>query len=178
MPLEFSVLIGLVAIVVCVLKGRYWSALGIFAALSVSVVGVVKIAEGVEEDLMSAIAIFGVPIVIAAVSVWLSLRPPEPDSYWARLRATDEAGRRLVDEEPGLRRFGRSVIGAVLGTLPAATFMAIVILAADTSDETQLSFAGIPFLFIGFIVGGAIGFHWVPRSVARSHKGPPAPLHS
>ena len=32
MPLEFSVLIGLVAIVVCVLKGRYWSALGIFAS--------------------------------------------------------------------------------------------------------------------------------------------------
>ena len=176
MPLELSVLVGLAAVVICALKGRYWWALGIFAALSIAIVSVVTIAEDIEEDVVSGLLVLGVPLVIAAGAVWLSLRPPVLGSYWARLKATDTTGTRLIDREPGMRRFGRSLIGALVGTFPAIVFMTLAILAADTSDETQLAFAGIPFLFIGFIVGGAIGFHWVPRSATHPPTGPAAPL--
>lgn len=178
MPLEFSVLIGLGAVVVCALKGHYWWALGIVVALSIAVVGVVSVAEGLEEEAVSGLLVLGVPLVIAAGAVWLSLQGPLPGSYWARLKTTDAAGTRLITKEPGLRRFVRSLIGALVGTLPAIAFMALAILAADTGDEAQLAFAGIPFVFIGFLVGGAIGFHWVPRSATRPPAGPASPLPS
>ena len=143
MPLEFSVLIGLGAVVVCALKGHYWWALGIVVALSIAVVGVVSVAEGLEEDAVSGLLVLGVPLVIAAGAVWLSLQGPLPGSYWARLKTTDAAGTRLITKEPGLRRFGRSLIGALVGTLPAIAFMALAILSADTISDTATSRTGI-----------------------------------
>jgi hypothetical protein len=178
MPLEFSVLIGLGAVVVCLLKGRYWWALGVLAALTISVVVVVATAGEIEQDLVSVLLVMVVPLVVSAGAVWLAFRPPRPGSYWDRIRSIDASGESRISTESGLRRFGRSVIGAFVGTVPAVAFMTVAIVVADTSDETQLAFAGIPFLFIGFIVGGAIGFYWVPRAPRRAPSDPSAPLPS
>ena len=108
MTLELSVLIGLAAVVVCALKGRYWWALGALAALSIGVVGSVTVAENMEEDVLGGLLVVGVPLIVAFGALWLATQPPVPGSYWSRLRATDEAGTRLIEKERGGTRFGRS----------------------------------------------------------------------
>ena len=47
---------------------------------------------------------------------------------------------------------------------PAVAFIVVVSLLAETGDDAQLGFVGIPVGLLGAIVGGWIGFNWLPRS--------------
>jgi hypothetical protein len=163
--MELLVLVGIVAVVVTVLKGHPWPAIGVLAVGVGLIVAIAVRGDATHGDvstLTQTLMVVGFP-VWSLLAVGVAVRPSTPTSPWARRNATDASGRPLMAAEPVPRRLGRALFGALVGLLPAAVFMAVAIATADTGDEAQLGFVGIPFGFLGAVLGAVIGFNWPPR---------------
>ncbi len=163
---ELFALIGVAALVVTVLKGRAWVAAVLVAAAAGLVVLVALRGDVSAGDVSTTTLVLvtaGTPLW-ALVAVLVAARPATTDSQWTRRRTVDASGRPLLASQPVRRRLGRAVLGAILGALPAVTLMAVVLAVADTGDEAQIAFVGIPFGAFGIAVGALIGYQWLPRS--------------
>lgn len=177
---ELFLIVGLGAVVVTVLKGHPWYALGVIALGGLLVAALVVRGDSGAADvslltqvlLLGGFPLWGLAAVVAAT------RPAVAMSPWERRRAVDASGHRILDAEPPGRRFARSLAGAAIGALPAIAFMALVIAVAETGDQAQLAFLGLPIGAFGTLIGGWIGYTWVPRrSVppAGHHPEPSSP---
>lgn len=180
--MELLVLVGLVALVVTVLKGHPWPAIGVLGAGVALIVAIALRGDATHGDVSTVtqtLTVVGFP-VWSLLAIAVAARPSTPGSPWARRNATDAAGRPMLAAEPVHRRLGRALFGGFIGLLPAVVFMTIAIAAADTGDEAQLGFVGIPFGFLGLVLGAMIGFNWPPRDAgdeptARTHEPSSSP---
>jgi hypothetical protein len=160
---ELLLVVGLGAIVVCVLKGRWVRGV---AALTLGLI--VVIAGYVLSNVLSSFvpALIG-NMAFALLAVILASHPAEPGSTWHRSAAVDSSGRRRVDGEPTSGRVGRALVGALLGLLPAVVFLVVVFAVVEifdlSGDTAQIAFLGPPFGVLGALAGAVIGFNWVPR---------------
>lgn len=162
--LELPVLIGLVATVFCFLKGRRRAGLAAIATgvlLLATIVALGDPGAGETPALNSFLWSLGMPLwaVVTLVLMWPAA---EPGSYWDRRFAVDGEGNRLLAHEPLLARFRRSLVGGLVGVLPAVVFM-VGAASSLEGDDAQIGFIGIPLGLFGLLLGGWIGFNWVPR---------------
>ena len=149
-------LVGFCAVVVCCLKGRWLE-------------GFILVAGGAAVMWMAYQV--GV-IAVAAGSVVLALPDPKPGSWWDRFHAVDMKGIRLLKQQPRPRRFRRAAVGVLLGAVPGAIGLSIA--DAVTSGDDALLFVGlasIGAILLGALVGGIIGFNWVPRDANLDRSG-------
>jgi len=162
--MELFLPVSLVAAVVCFLKGNLRAAYAVVGSGLALIAAIVVLEQG-SEDVPAAISVLltGGFMAWAVLAVVAASRPAQPRSAWDRQSAVDPAGRRILDQEPMARRIVRTLLGGIAGTLPAVIFMALVIALADTGDEAQLAFIGIPIAMLGLLLGSWIGFNWVPR---------------
>jgi hypothetical protein len=169
--MELFVLVGVTALVITVLKGRGRLAAGVVAA-AVALVAVMVALGDVSEGEISGVTLVLLavgPLLWSVLAIWAATRPAEAGSYWDRRRSVDDAGVPVIASRPLWRRLARGLVGAMVGVLPALALMTAVLVAADTGDEAQIAFVGIPFGLVGLLIGGVVGFNWVPRS----GPGPP-----
>ena len=162
--MELFLLVALVSAVVCFLKGNLRAAYAVVGSGSALIAAIVVLEQGSDEvPAITSMLLTGGFVAWAVLAVVAASRPARPKSAWARRSAVDPAGRRILDQDPLAWRIVRSLFGAVAGTLPAIIFMSLVMALADTGDEAQVAFVGIPIALLGFLLGGWIGFNWVPR---------------
>lgn len=171
--MELFLLVSLVAAVVCFLKGNLRAASAVVGSGLALVAAIVVLEQG-SGDIppIASTLLMGGFIAWAVLAVVAASRPARAQSAWDRQSAVDPAGRRILDQEPKAARILRTLVGGVAGTLPAVIFMALVVALADTGDEAQLAFIGIPIALLGFLLGGWIGFNWVSRHKVRSRSTP------
>ncbi len=171
---------GIVAIVVTIVKGHWRRGLGI-AALGIGLIValVVSASSADEEDFSLAQGAWLAAILSWSVlAVLVASRPPKPESQWVRARTSDASGTPARSRQPTVKRLARSFLGALLGVTPSIALMGAVFLLAETGDEAQIAFVGIPLGVLGAGLGGWIGFNWVPhdsrdrvdRSPGRHHS--------
>ncbi len=172
--MELFALVGVAAVVITVLKGRVWAAAAVVAAAA-GLVALVAVRGDVSAGDVSTTTLVLVTVGVPAwalAAVVVAARPATTDSQWMRRGMVDTSGRPLVASQPVGRRIRRSVLGAAVGAAPAVALMTVVIAAADTGDEAQLAFVGIPLGAFGIVVGALVGYHWVPRSALGAGAGP------
>jgi hypothetical protein len=164
---ELFLMIGLGAVIVCFLKGyRLYGILTLIGGAA-AVVGGFNLSDRTG----SPIPIYAGILLFLGAATFGAFRPALSESWWRR-SATHKSGRqRDPGTETTSRRLLRAGIGAILGTLPGLLFIFGILIVGTirdwSSDSLQSSFAGIPFVPLGFIVGAVIGYLWVPRKSAR-----------
>jgi hypothetical protein len=175
---ELSLFVGLGAIVVCFLKGRWAEGLAA-AAIGAALVGVLIVRGDTSAGDISALTLavinVGFPAfaIVAALLAWPSAKP---DTYWDRRSAADADGILLLDKERPSRRVGRMVLGAFLGLVPALVFMFSVFLTLE-GDSAQIGFLGLPVGLFGMLFGGWIGYNWLPRTAPAETEREPELVH-
>lgn len=164
--MELFLMIGIGAVVVCFLKGhRLYGILTLVGGGAAAVGGMILSAQ-TESALPELVGL----LLFLATAIFGAFRPAVSGSVWLRSAAVGSEHERGPGKQPTSRRLLRAGVGAILGTLPALLFMFGVVIAGTilgwSSDTLQVSFAGIPFVPLGFIVGAIIGFQWTPRKSA------------
>lgn len=143
--------IGVCAVLICCLKGRWVHGFVLAAGAALVMMWNYQVGVG----------------LFAVTGLMLALPPPVAGSWWDRFRSVDSRGVRLRTREPRPQRILRGAIGACLGVIPGAVGLSM---ALGSNDDVMVygvglvSLAAIPF---GAIVGTLIGYHWVPRRALR-----------
>lgn len=169
--MELFLMVAIGAVVVCFLKGRRLYGILTLIGGVVAVVGGSILSDQTKNGIW---AVAGLLLFLGAATFG-AFRPAVSGSVWLRSAAVGSQRERGPQKQPTSRRLLRTGVGAVLGMLPALLFMFGIVTIGSilgwSSDTMQVSFAGIPFLPLGFIVGAIIGYRWVPRKSTE----PPTP---
>jgi hypothetical protein len=141
-------LVGLCALVVCFLKGRWLR--GFMLVAGTAAVMLVAHRAGI--------------IVGATGALVLALSDPVSGSWWDRFHGVDQEGNRILSREPRSRRTRRAALGVLVGVVPGTIGLSLA-LTMTPGDVAAIGvgLSSIGAIVFGAVVGGIIGFNWVPR---------------
>ncbi len=107
-------LVGLGAVVVCCLKGRWLRGL-ILLTVGIAVMATaIALAAAMNSDISGPVYLLA-GLGTAGFGIVLALPVPEPGSWWDRFSAVDAEGTRLITVQTRSQRIRRAILGAVLG---------------------------------------------------------------
>ncbi len=160
--------VGLGAVVVCCLKGRWVRGLVLLA------VGIAVVATAI---VLSDALASGGPyllggVAFAGVGFALALPAAEPGSWWDRFSAVDAQGKRLITAQPRSQRMRRALLGIPLGLVPGAiSFATGAAVAGDSEAMLSIGMMSIGLMLLGAVAAGIIGYNTVPRDALTAEAG-------
>ncbi len=165
--------VGLGAVVVCCLKGRWRQgslAIAILVVVS-ALVGLRGDATAADVSLWTRAMMEGGFLAFVIAAVFFASQPALSGTWWDRRSAVDLAGTRLIEKEPILRRVRRAAVGFVLGTVPGFLFtlgvVVVDLIVGLSGDNAQIGFLGVGLAIYGAVAGTVVGFGWVSRSALK-----------
>lgn len=160
--------VGLGAVVVCCLKGRWVRGL-VLLAVGIAVMAAVIV---VSDALASGGPYLLGGVAFAAVGFALALPAAEPGSWWDRFSAVDARGKRLITAQPRSQRMRRGLLGIRLGLIPGAVSFGIgAAVAGDSEAMLSIGVLSIGLMLLGAVARGIIGYNTVPRAAPTTETG-------